>query len=447
MTYNYGILKRGIYTLKTEHDKKRTGRLLVIIEAAVEYFIHLCVTSTFLTAILNDMDVTASLQGIIGAIASLTCSVQLISVFWVKKTYPCKRWVSLLNLLSQLLFVILYIIPMTSLSSVIRVSLFMVLLFAAYACQYYLTPSRVSWQMSLVSDNQRGSFTAKKEIVSLIGGMLFSQGAGIMLDYFKAKGDMRTCFTVFAVTITVLSLLHLFIMLWTHEPEPQVQAPSKSFSQIIDIVFRNPDVRRTVIFEVLFMAGNVSLNFQSVYATRTLGLSYTYITAIAILHSLFRAVVSPFLGRIADRRSWAYMLRICLAVLIIGYVAYTLCTPENALWVYPIFMICYGFSLGGTNAAKTNLCLDYVAKEDRRYVLGIQSALGGISGFLLTLLASLLVDNIEKNGNTLLGFSVYPQQILFAVSAAVLLLLVLFFLPKLGTPKRIDKARQELLSK
>ena len=57
----------------------RRSRALVIVEAAVEYFIHLCVTTTLLTAILNEMEVTASLQGLIGAITSLACVAQLFA--------------------------------------------------------------------------------------------------------------------------------------------------------------------------------------------------------------------------------------------------------------------------------------------------------------------------------------------------------------------------------
>ena len=72
--------------------------------------------------------------------------------------------------------------------------------------------------MALVDDNKRGQFTAKKEIISLAGGMVFSQTAGILLDHFKAKGDMRTCFFLFIAVIAVLSVLHLVIMLMTVEP-------------------------------------------------------------------------------------------------------------------------------------------------------------------------------------------------------------------------------------
>ncbi|MBE6554546.1 MAG: MFS transporter [Ruminococcaceae bacterium] len=417
----------------------KKDQFLVIIEAAVEYFIALCVTSTFLTAILNEMNVSASLQGIISAITSLACCVQLVAVFGVKKTYPCKRWVSILNLLNQLLFVILYCIPMVDLSKELKIAIFIGTLLLAYACQHYLTPSRVNWQMNLIEDNRRGIFTANKEIVSLISGMLFSQGAGILLDYFKAKGDMTTCFIIFAVTITVLSLLHLALMLMIKEPKPEKPIPPKSFREICTAVFGSPELRRVILFDALFAISGVSLHFSAVYLTQTFHMTYTYITAIAILHSLFRAVVSRYLGRLADRKSWAYMLRICMFVLAAGYVVFCFCSPTNAFWLYPVFSLCYAFSLGGSNAGRTNLCLDYVSHEDRRYVLGIQHAISGVLAFVVTLLASLLVEVVEQNGNRVFGISVYPQQILFGISAVMILGLAFFFLPKLKKPARVTE--------
>ena len=417
----------------------RRSRALVIIEAAVEYFIHLCVTTTLLTAILNEMEVTASLQGLIGAITSLACVAQLFAVFRVKKTYPCKRWVSLLNLFSQLLFALLYVIPLTELTPALRLGSLISLLLAAYLCQHYLTPSRVSWHMSLVDDNRRGVFTAKKEIISLIGGMIFSQTAGILLDYFKARGEMRTCFLIFLVTITVLSVLHLVIMLLTEEPVPEKKPAVKGFREILGTVFGSADLRRVILFDSLFAISSISLHYYSVYLTNTWQVSYTYITAVAVIHACFRAVVSPFLGRLADKRSWAYMLRICMLVMAAGYVVFAVATPQTGIYLYPLFSVCYAFSLGGSNAGRTNLCLDYVSAEDRRFVLGIQSSISGVVSFLVTIPVSVFVGWLERRGNTLFGMTLYPQQILFGISACMLLLLALAFLPRLSRPNRVLK--------
>ena len=232
-------------------------------------------------------------------------------------------------------------------------------------------------------------------------------------------------------------------MLSTPEPEPRVIVPPKSFREILATVFGNSDLRRVILFDLMFSIATVSLNFSSVYLVQTLGFSYTYITAVAVGHAVFRAVVSPYLGRLADRKSWAYMLRICMVVLMVGYIIYMLCLPANAFYLYPVFSLCYAFSLGGSNAARTNLCLDYVKHEDRRYVLGIKDAIHGVGAFLATLVASVLVSNVEKNGNQMFGMTVYPQQILYAISAVMLFWLAFFFLPKLKKPSRIQETKAQ----
>lgn len=369
--------------------QNRRGRALVIAEAAVEYFIALCVTSTFLTAILNYMEVSSAAQGVMSAISSLACSVQLLAVFGVKRTYPCKRWVSILNLINQLLFALLYLIPLTDFAHEIKLAVFIVMLFFAYFCQHYATPSRTHWHMALVEDNHRGIFTANKEIISLVGGMIFSQGAGILLDHLRAAGKTELCFLIFAGTVAVLALLHLGLMLAIREPEPAHPVPPKGFGEILRTVFGNRQLCLVIVFDALFAVTLVPTHFSSVYLTRTMGFSYTAITLFSVIQAAARAVVSRFLGRYADRRSWVSLMQLCMTVSAVGYVLFAFCAPGSG-WLYPLYTLCYAFSLGGTNSGRTNLCFDYVAHEDRRYVLGVKAAFSGLVDFGVTLLAGVV---------------------------------------------------------
>ena len=99
--------------------------------------------------------------------------------------------------------------------------------------------------------------------------------------------------------------------------------------------------------------------------------------------------------------------------------------------MYVLFSLMHAFSMGGTNSGRMNLCFDYVAREDRRYILGIKATISGLIGFATSLLAAWLVKNIEQNGNTLFGISLYPQQLLFGFTAVMLMVLLTFFLPQL----------------
>lgn len=411
-------------------SQNRRSRGFIIAEAAVEYFIALCVTSTFLTAILNHMEVSSAHQGVIASISQLACGVQLLAVFGVRRTYPCRRWVSILNLVNQLLFALLYLVPLTPLPQAVKLAAFVVMLLCAYFCQHYLTPSRTQWHMSLVDDHHRGIFTANKEIISLVGGMIFSQSAGILFDHLKAAGRTEAAFVVFAAAITIMAIGHFALMLAIRELEPPHAVPPKRFGEIVRTVFGDRQLRTVIVFDALFSITLVPAHFSAVYLTRTIGFSYTVVTLFSVVQAAVRAVASRPLGRYADGRSWVSMLRLCMTVSAAGCLFYAFCTPATPLF-YALYTVCHAFSLGGTNSGRTNLCFDYVAPDDRRYVLGVKAAISGIVNFIVTLLAARVVDAIEANGNAVFGVAVYPQQVLFAANAVLLGALVLWFLPRL----------------
>ena len=127
------------------------------------------------------------------------------------------------------------------------------------------------------------------------------------------------------------------------------------------------------------------------------------------------------------------MMSICIAVLAAGFALSSFCTAEVGIFIYPVYSLCYYFSLGGTNSGRVNLFLDYVSHSDRRYILGVKSAISGVIEFAVTILISLFISAAEKGDGTVLGTAlganVHPQQILFAASSIILLLLIIFYIP------------------
>ena len=211
------------------------------------------------------------------------------------------------------------------------------------------------------------------------------------------------------------------------------------------LIFGNKKLRSVLVFDALMAVSSVSITFLSVYAMvneknpNTLGFSATFMATIGIIHALFRAAVSIPLGKYADKRSWVSRLRLCLSVMTVGHFCLVFCTPELGVGttvLYIAFYLCYAFSIAGTNSSLTNLCFDYVEHEDRRYILGIKNALSGIVAFLTSLLWGFIVSFVQGRGNMLFGITVYPQQILFAISAIITFVLVVFVLPTLKKDKK-----------
>ena len=98
------------------------SRFMYILEAALEYFISILVAGSYLATLTSYLGFSDSLTGIISSFISLGCMFQLFSVFLNRKRV--KRIVTLLSIVNQLLFMLLYIIPVTGGTRPVKTILF-----------------------------------------------------------------------------------------------------------------------------------------------------------------------------------------------------------------------------------------------------------------------------------------------------------------------------------
>ena len=92
------------------------------------------------------------------------------------------------------------------------------------------------------------------------------------------------------------------------------------------------------------------------------------------------------------------------------------CVPSNGKIMFTAYRILYSVAMGGINSALINLCYDYVSVEKRVHALAVTQALAGLAGFFSTLVTSLLVGKIQKDGNTFMGMSLYAQQVVSVIA-------------------------------
>ena len=177
--------------METKEQKAyKLGRFMYILEAGFEYLISILVAGSFLATITGSLGISDSLTGIISSFISLGCLFQLLSLFLRRKRM--KTIVIILSVINQILFLLLYLIPLWGGGQLFKKVAFVVAIFTAYIIYNFVHPKKINWLMSLVDDKQRGSFTANKEIISLISGMIFQFAMGAVFDSFKAKGEIKT---------------------------------------------------------------------------------------------------------------------------------------------------------------------------------------------------------------------------------------------------------------
>ena len=393
----------------------RRGRTLYIWQAAAEYLISILVTGSFLATLTGALGFSDSLTGVLSSVIALGCLFQLPSIA-LRRT-RVKRLVIAFSVLNQILFLSLYLLPLTGLPQEVKIALFVVCILSAYVLYNLVSPKKTIWLMSLVEDGQRGTFTANKEIVSLIVGMTFSYLMGAVADHFSAAGQLTTAFGISAAVMAALMLTNTVLMASTVEKE--VEQPARQpLRQVAADVIRSRDIRRIVVVFILYkVAHYASIPFYGTYMIHELEFNLRLVSALTVCSSVVRIAVSRFWGRYADRKSFSVMMEKCMALLGLAFLMAVMAVPQNGKVMFVLYYVFHGAAMGGINSALTNMVFDYVPQPRRSDSLAVCQALSGTVGFLTTLFVSPLVARIQANGNLLLGFPVYAQQVLSLFSA------------------------------
>ena len=419
--------------------KVRRSRFFYIIEAALEYFISILVAGSYLATLTSELGISDGLTGVISSFISLGCLFQLLSVFL--KRPRVKGIVIGLSVLNQLLFLLLYLIPLAGGGKQVKIAVFMIAIFLAYLIYNSVHPLKINWLMSLCEDKKRGVFTSQKEIVSLLSGMIFSFATGTMIDHYKAAGKIETAFILCGVTVFVLMVLHTLTMLFSVELPVESDGTEKKnpIREMLGTLQDKTVVKVTLLFVIWHLATSSATPFYGTYLIKELGFSLQFVSILTIIYSLVRASVSTFWGKFADKNSFASMVRLCLLIAGLGFLVNVFTVPANGAVFYTVYYALSAVAMGGINSALTNLVFDYVAPATRSNALALSQAVSGVAGFVTTLVVSGLVTYIQDSGNTLFGMSVYAQQVVSAIAfiftMAAVVYVTLVIIPVKGSKK------------
>ena len=403
------------------YDRNQT---LYIIEAALEYLISILVSGSYLATLTKELGFSDSLTGILSSIISLGCLFQTLSLFFRGKR--TKRFVILLSVLNQLFFLTLYLLPLAPLPAPVKTLLFVVLIVGAYLLYNLAHPKKIGWLMSLVDDHRRGSFTATKEMVSLIVGTAFSFSMGAVTDHFAERGQLRIAFMVSAGVIFLLMVSHTLTLYFTKEKVTET-SEQKNVLENFRSVYRNKNIRKVILLVILYYISTHACSpFLGTYRIGELGIDLKTMAIIGLVGSFFRIVASKFWGRYADRASFTPLMEKCLFFYGANQILCIFTTPANGLVFTFIQNSLSAIALGGLNSAMINLIFDYAPAEMRSDALALTHAIAGTVGFLTTLGISPLVTLIQQQGNRFLGFPVYAQQVVAAIAFCFTLIAILY---------------------
>lgn len=400
-------------------DEYAVSRLGVIIEAALEYFISIVTSGAYLAKITSALSFSDSLTGVLSAFVSLGCIFQLGSGIVFRRAKRVKGRVIAFQMVYQLLFVVVYLTPVLKAHENVRTGIFLAAFLSAYILINLVRSQKNTWMLSLIDSGKRGSFTAKKEIVSLLTGMIYTYIIGSAIDRFEYAGNMKGAFILLAIVVFSINALHMISLLVIKEKS--VEAAENTNAKVgMKDVLKNRKVMSVILIGVLWYIATYSATpFYGVYQVNQLKFSMRFISILSIIYAIVRSIVSPYMGRLADKSGFVKMAFLCFFVAMLGFVSCAFATPANGRILFSVYNIMSAVSMAGINSAILNIVFGYAPARIRAQAIALNQALCGVCGFLTTCAASRIVDRIQANGNMIFGLHLYPQQFMSAVSVVL----------------------------
>lgn len=391
------------------------------------YFTSLMVSDAFLANLLADLGISDDLIGIISSFITLAFLFQLSTIFFVHKIRNVKRTVITFYGLSQVMFMGLFLIPALQAASWVNTVLVVAFVLLGYMLDYSVLSVHLKWGLSFVDDHHRAGFSATNEMVSLLGGVIITLAAGLIVDKFKAAGNMDGGFLFTAICILVFNILTVSsLMLMKNDDRTEKKAEKLDLKDIYRHTLGNAPFRKIVAVTAMwYVASYTSVGFMGIFKTKDLLISVGIAQIINIAGSLCRFAVSRPFGRYSDHRSYLSGMKLGLSIAAAGFLLNAF-TTQKTWWLIIVYTMLYNASLAGIASNIYNVTYDYVEEDYFVHATAIKSCIGGLFGFGASVAAGKLLAFIQENGNTFLGLHLYGQQVLSFLSFLVVAALLVY---------------------
>ncbi len=375
----------------------RRSRKAYAAQCTFEYLISLLVTDAFLARLLTGIGVSDALTGIISSFVSLSFMIQLFSILAIRKRVSAKKMVLIFDTMSVVFFMFMYLIPFLPFEKDAKIIIMVLSILIAYFCKYFVLNLLFKWGNTYVSATKRATFSAKKEMISLFTGMIFTLIVGYIVDRYESLGNLSGGFLFLAISIFVLNICNFVSLMTIQKDEESKNAKVLPLSLIFKNTIGNENFRSVIFLTILWdVAKYFTVGFLGVFKYKDLGMSVLLVQVVNIVANFVRILISKPLGRYSDKTSYAkgFKLGLCFAAVAFFLNVFT----TNATWILIIFYtVCYSCAVAGTNQNSFNIVYSYVDADYIVHAMAIKNCVGGLFGFGASLLGGKLKSEAKRS--------------------------------------------------
>ncbi len=424
-----GKLFRETYfnTKPLEERDYEKSRNMSIFEGCTARTIFNLTSGAFLAGYASFLGANDSFNGIIGAMPVLAGVVSLFSPMYFEKLEKRKLQIVLLNFFHRFMLGLMVFIPLIAFGKTPRLILLSIMYLVAWLAVSFSNPAASGLVIDLTPEKIRGRYFGRRESYILAVGTIIALILGRVMDAFKSGGNEYDGFVATFSVILMFSAANFIF--WSSIREPQIKSKRAAYclKQIITIPLKNSGFKKIIVFFVIYNIGlQVGSPFFSVYMVTGLKLEYTYIMLMGMMGTLVNVILVRVWGKVADSRSWDFVLKYSILLLGITHFTWFFVTHSSGVVLIPILHIMSGAAWAGIGISTFNIQFIFSPEEGRTVYIGFNAALGGFMGFLGTLAASVLLVVFGGMGLHISSFKIGGMQMLFAISGIILILCAVY---------------------
>lgn len=300
--------------------------------------------------------------------------------------------------LARLMWIAIAVVPLITIPALqpYKIWLFFILFATSAGLGIFSLVPWVSWLVDLAPEKVRGRFYAQRNFAGGALGVILGVLAGKFIDWWNAQQ-----FAPAPYGFVVLTLCGMIFGLWgvkvinqMHEP-PFAPPPARlTFWESLKIPFHDPNFRRLFYFRITYdLSMGIAGAFYGVYMLTQAGLSYFFVSAMAMLSTLTNLLALKPWGIIIDRFGNKPVLQICMIGKALFALLWIFTTPDT-IWLFILVHLLGVFDAGNTLAipnlvyklAPANRRANYIAVDGT--VVGIAATIAPLIGGGLALLFS-----------------------------------------------------------
>jgi len=417
------IIKKIFYNeTKISEEDLYKSRVLSVFEGSTARTVGTLTSGAFMAGYLKYLGADDQLNGIIGAIPVLAGMVMFLSPLFFENRSRRKAPIVIGAFMARILLSFLFFIPLFIKERITGLTYLTVSYFLGHLIISFIAPPTSTWQISLAPESIRGRYFGIRESVVLGFVTIITLAMGRLLDSSEIRGQQDKGFLILFVVVFILSIINFTFACSIREPEAELSKGSIKKSDIFILPVKDKIFRMIIGLTVLWNLGyQLSAPFISVYMVSGLKLNYTFITLTGIFSAVASVINARILGRIADKKSWLHISKICVEFQLTSQFLWFFVNQNNALYLIPLSQLLGGAAWGGINISLMNIQYKYSPDRMKTIYIGFSSAIGGAIGFASSLVGSLLITVLGDVKIKQFGFEAGNMQILFALSGVLMI--------------------------